>query len=240
MPTNIDIQADTTLRYMAQATNYDIGVPWAGGTDHLTGFETKAAQCQILLRCDFSGDIPALDDISAATLNLYVVWGQSSGLLPPDYTWKCDRIRRVWVEDEATDLIYTTGNNWGTAGAENVATDRGAPQDLQVGPAGGDIPCWWTFNVLAHVLDARLNHSDIFNAIIDPGFILIEEGYLYLCIEDRLNEDGHTPYLSITHEGAPPAGAPRNQGHIFCSRLGLPSLPDGWLRRRGLLVPVGA
>jgi hypothetical protein len=208
MPTLVDIQADTTIRYLAQTVNYDLGVPWIGGDFHWTGFETKEAQTQVLYRCDFSGDVTAGHTIDEALLYLYVTTAQSSGFTTEDYTWKCDRIRRAWVEDEATDLVYTTGNNWGTAGAENAATDRGAPQDLQLGPVAATIPCWWVFDVTEHCVLARSDYDDVFNAIIDPGFALLGElDFLWLGIEDRLDEAGHTPYLSITHSGEEPPPA---------------------------------
>lgn len=204
---------DTTIRFMSAGSNY-----WYGVTDgeHWTGWETKTSQTQILYRCDFSAEVQAGDDVDAATLYLYVAGVTSSGLAPEDWNWDCIRIRRngqnaatEWIEDEATDEDYCTDTAWGADGAEDTTTDRDAGLYVYtVGPA--DVPCWWTFDVTTLVQDARANHNDVFDVIIDPGFTPIgENDYLYLRIPDALNETT-PPYLSITHSAAaPPTFVPR-------------------------------
>lgn len=203
------LDEDTTIRYLARETNYDAGV--APGYTHNTGWETKESQTQILYRCDFSAEVTGGHGIDAATLYLYVETVSWAGpeLEASDYTWKCDRIRRngqggatEWIEDEATNLIYATGSNWGTEAAENLTTDRDVTdQALALGPANAAVPCWWSFTVTDLVQDARDNYNDVFDVIIDPGFVVLEDEALYLRITRRETE-GFEPYLSITHSGA--------------------------------------
>lgn len=58
--------------------------------------------------------------VTAATLYLYV---ESAKIAAPPQTHTLRKLLRDWVEGEATWNIYSTGNNWATAGALNN-TDR--------------------------------------------------------------------------------------------------------------------
>ena len=73
-----------------------------------------------LIKFDLSG-LPADAIISSAVLSLWCVTDKSSHAR----TFRVYRVKRDWVEDEATWNIYSTGNNWQTSGAAG-ANDREA------------------------------------------------------------------------------------------------------------------
>ena len=57
--------------------------------------------------------LPANAVISSATLSLYATTDESNNAR----TFRVFRLKRAWVEAQATWNIYSTGNNWSTAGA---------------------------------------------------------------------------------------------------------------------------
>lgn len=80
-----------------------------------------AAIERALIKFDLSS-IPAGAVINSATLSIVPFTDNSSNA--SDYT--VYRVLRAWIETQATWNVYTTGNNWGTAGAGNTTTDREA------------------------------------------------------------------------------------------------------------------
>lgn len=66
--------------------------------------------------------IPAGSTIIDATLNLVV----QNDFSDNSRTMQAYRLSRAWVFNQATWNVYSTGNNWGTAGAANTSTDREA------------------------------------------------------------------------------------------------------------------
>jgi len=102
---------DTWLRENATTTNYGsettVFVADASGADFHGCFKFPGLS-----------NISASAIVSAAVLNIYQVTGGASSTYCDIY-----RLLRDWVEGEATWNIYSTGNNWGTAGGIN-ATDR--------------------------------------------------------------------------------------------------------------------
>lgn len=69
-----------------------------------------------------NGTIPAGSTINSATLRLYKL----TDFTDNDRTASVYRMLRSWVENQATWNVYSTGNSWGTAGADNTTTDREA------------------------------------------------------------------------------------------------------------------
>jgi hypothetical protein len=76
-----------------------------------------------VIRFDLSS-IPAAAQVSSATLSL---WLSSAGSLRAsnDRAIRLYRIKRNWVESQVSWNVYSTGNNWQTAGC-NGANDREA------------------------------------------------------------------------------------------------------------------
>ena len=71
-----------------------------------------------LIKFDLSS-IPASAHIMSATLSLWT----SGDYCDTAHTLQLYRSLRAWVESQATWNIYSTGNNWGTAGSGNSTTD---------------------------------------------------------------------------------------------------------------------
>ena len=71
-----------------------------------------------LIKFDLSS-IPANATIVSATLSLWTAADFSTNAR--DY--KIYRVKRAWVEANATWNVYTTGNSWGTVGCSNTSTD---------------------------------------------------------------------------------------------------------------------
>ena len=90
-----------------------------------------------LLKFTGLSNIPAAAIITNATLYLYVQDQAAAA-----HTAAVRRLLRNWVETEATWNIYSTGNNWATAGGRGAGTDRvdAASASLNM-PAATDV---WT------------------------------------------------------------------------------------------------
>lgn len=74
-----------------------------------------------IIQFDLS-DIPAGSVVNSATLSLRAKSDASSNAR----TFRVYRVLRNWVVGEVTWNVYSSGNNWGTAGCGNTTTDREA------------------------------------------------------------------------------------------------------------------
>ena len=63
---------------------------------------------------------PASAIASSAVITLYLNSEASSSAVTMDFY----KVLRNWVEGQATWDVYSTGNNWGTAGCADTTTDR--------------------------------------------------------------------------------------------------------------------
>jgi len=66
---------------------------------------------------------PANAIVSLAQLYLYNAQADAAST---DIVMDIYPVLRAWVESQCTWNVYTTGNNWGTAGCNNTTTDREA------------------------------------------------------------------------------------------------------------------
>lgn len=73
-----------------------------------------------LIKFDISS-IPPGSKINSATLTIY---SDGQDLSDVSRTMRVYRVLRAWDETQSTWNVYTTGNNWGTAGCGNTTTDR--------------------------------------------------------------------------------------------------------------------
>ena len=71
-----------------------------------------------LIRFDISS-IPSGATINSVTFSVWIFGDLSSNAR----NWSLYRILRNWVTAEATWNVYSSGNNWGTAGCSDAATD---------------------------------------------------------------------------------------------------------------------
>lgn len=100
--------SDTRLNPSATTTNYD--------TETSTG-SAASDNTAILLKFDIGSTGIVAADVVSADLRVY---GESRGF---QHDMTVYRALRNWVSNQATWNIYSTGNNWGTAGATNSSTD---------------------------------------------------------------------------------------------------------------------
>ena len=98
------------MRQANPTVNFGLGNPLA-----IVG--AAGAERASLLKFDLSL-LPATPLPTLVVLSIYCSV-YASALVPNVY-----RVFRVWVEDQATWNVYSTGNNWGTAGCKNTTTDR--------------------------------------------------------------------------------------------------------------------
>lgn len=101
---------DTHISDAAPTTNY-------GTSDEIVVGElaTVVQTNRSLIKFDLSS-IPSGATISSAVLSLWT----KTDYATDNSTFKVHRVKRNWVEAQATWNIYSTGNNWGTAGADHA------------------------------------------------------------------------------------------------------------------------
>lgn len=139
---------DAMLLSQVPIENYGTNAALAVGDDH----PTVSLAYRSLIAFDLSA-IPAGSTITSAMLSLWEVGAGSSGGGPASWAVELRRILMNWVEAQATWNIYSTGNNWGTAGCGN-ATDRvagvSASRTLD-GTAAADFVNWSGAGMVADV-----------------------------------------------------------------------------------------
>ena len=105
---------DTYIGQFVPTSNYGTEVIIEVGVDN----RGAGADCTILIKFDLSS-IPAGSAITSATLSLWTEADYATN----GNTYSLYRSLRAWSESQATWNVYTTGNNWGLAGAYGTATD---------------------------------------------------------------------------------------------------------------------
>jgi hypothetical protein len=102
---------DTQVNSFAPTTNYGTG------TDFRVGNETNVDNPTFrgLLKFDFSkGTNPPTRGATVSSATLYLT--QTGEDSVNNRTLRVYRLKRAWVEAQATWNVYSTGNNWSTAG----------------------------------------------------------------------------------------------------------------------------
>ena len=139
---------DAQIYSGAATTNYGTNVACGSG-DFGSG---AAVLAHGLFAFDVSG-IPAGAIVTSVTLSLWETTAASSGGAPASWAQELHRLLRDWVEAEATWNVYSTGNNWSTAGATNAA-DRAAAVSASLtmdGTAAGAFVDWSGAGLVADV-----------------------------------------------------------------------------------------
>ena len=103
LDTSIVQNAPTDASYGTSA------VLWANGY-------TATYVLGLLIKFNLSS-VPSINNLISATISLYC------SSFDADIHVDCYRVLRAW-DETATWNVYTTGNNWGTAGCNNTSTDR--------------------------------------------------------------------------------------------------------------------
>ena len=182
---------DCFLYSVAATTNYATGDLLIGESN------ADAAVARSLLQFDLSS-IPTGVLITSATLTLTFA-EDGNYRATNSRTARVYRVLRNWVESEATWNIYSTGNNWGTAGCANTSTDRGA---TDIGTAS-----FSTGNSANETVVFTLNAANIQEMIgggsfTNNGFLIKvdteSDDLFYFCSSGEATES-YRPKLTITY-----------------------------------------
>ena len=129
---------DTFLHRDTATTNYGTNTSLFIGNN---GGGTNTYRTLIKFAGLSDGTVPQSSNIISATLSLYC-YAEASGNAR---TLRVYRSKRVWVEAQATWNIYSTGNNWATAGGFGAddceQTDIGS-RDFSATEATGAYKDW--------------------------------------------------------------------------------------------------
>lgn len=105
---------DTTLRDSNPTTNY-------GADAFITiGLNSGVSLRRSLIRFDLEQGTNPPDTYQTATAGTITIYCETYNSTRTVELYKC---LRPWVENQATWNIYSTGNNWGTAGCDDVVND---------------------------------------------------------------------------------------------------------------------
>jgi len=163
------------------------------------------------LRFTGISSIPAGSTITAVSLFLWKtndnIFAGDGGSTVPN-TFEIRRSLRAWVETQATWNIYSTGNNWGTAGGSNTTdrsstlsgsqatafdTDVGAYKEIALNATGiADVQGF---------LDGTLTNNGWRFGLADESGTGDSAGQYQVFTSDN-GTNGHRPYLQVTYTAA--------------------------------------
>jgi Disaggregatase related repeat len=124
-----------------EGTNVDLEIGKYGAGDH------RHALIKFSGLSNISGPVT----VSSATLFLYFATGTGSAR-----TYGARRLLRNWVEAQATWNIYSTGNNWTTAGGLSDGNDRIA-SETGTGVMGVTVDQYYSITGLAADVEGWIN-----------------------------------------------------------------------------------
>jgi hypothetical protein len=142
-------------------TNGDFAILDNFGTTQYLYVVTGSSIWNSLLKFDLSA-IPATATVLSAKIEL-TLWKDYYFDVPA--TLSLYRCKRAWVETEANWVVYSTGNAWGTYGAENTTSDRDAA-------AIGTITTAWSNSAIEISLNIALVQAMIDGSFANNGFVL--------------------------------------------------------------------
>lgn len=131
--------------------------------------------------------------VSASSINLYAT--VNSGFT---ITVEARKLLRNWVETESTHNIYSTGNNWTTAGAQGNGTDRNTTASSSTS-VNNTVSEYKAFS------GAQLNtdcENDINGSTTHYGHVLERSDGVtatLITFASQSGTDGQRPYLSVTY-----------------------------------------
>lgn len=182
------LELDTKLAEIAATTNYGSGTTVEmGRTAAKAGYDVH-----FLFRRDLSGlgeGKEAGSDVVSAYLKLYVELVSGN---PESSTFPLYRCLRNTVEGEATWTIYSTGNNWGTAGGLGSGTDFDSGDSASfTGPSGTG---WLSIDITDWIKDILDNHSGDANGIIHSPEV--NSRYFRIRTKEYAGTD-YDPYIEV-------------------------------------------
>lgn len=193
--------AETQIAEGSPTTNY-------GSDDYIevTKYFTSDWRNSLLKFTGLSG-IPAGSTITAVSIFLYQY---NADLANGTYVVSAKRMLRNWVEAQATWNVYSTGNNWTTAGAFGDATDRVAA--VSFASAGLDL----SMGAYKELVGNSTGIADVQN-MLDGGYNnygwLLERtdgsnDFAFRQFRSSAHVDGQRPYMLVTYTEPSPSVAP--------------------------------
>lgn len=151
-----------------------------------------------LVKFDLSS-IPTNARVSSATLSLYCATDESSNAR----TFRVYRSLRAWVETEATWNIFSTGNNWQTAGGFGANDTEQTDIGTRAFTATETLNAYKDFTLTASAVEEMIQGLFTNNGFFVKGDTESDDAYLF----DTREAAGTTkdPKLAIVWRG--PAGA---------------------------------
>jgi len=121
MPSPLTIQPDATAGKDCALVNDDPTSCYGANSQLYCGVGSAGAGK--LRRSLVAFDVSAVPAGATVTNVVASLWEHSAGGSVPGRTLSMYRVLRNWVEAQATWNIYSTGNNWGTAGCAHDDVD---------------------------------------------------------------------------------------------------------------------
>ena len=179
---------DTWIRSSAATTNYGTNVYLRIGESNVATDVDR-----VLIKFDFSS-IPTGSNASASALSLTIDADESDNTRTVDVF----RVKRLWVETEATWNNYSTGNAWQTAGGAG-ANDRDAIAScsLSLGTSETGTKSWtaWTFADLNAMFGASPSYAN--NGFLMQAQTETNDAYRYHSSGNATA--GNRPNMTITY-----------------------------------------
>lgn len=177
---------DTELSSAAPTTNAETG------TTYYASKYSVGDHRNIVIKFGGLSNITGPVTVSAATLYLYYLTGAADVVVS---LYEC---LRAWVEAQATWNIYSTGNNWGTAGGTN-ASDRGSV--IGTGTNGGSLAAGYyayTGSGLVTLVQGWINLTTTNNGLHLERTDGADDNK-YNQFTSSEGTDGQRPYLDVTY-----------------------------------------
>ena len=133
----------THIKENSPTTNYGTTSP-VESTKYGTGDHTHT-----LVKFSGISSLPAATTINAAALMMYATSVQHYTGGDLTQTISARRVLLSWNESQTTWNVYTTGNNWGTAGCLSDGADRVASASSSVTGNNASDNVWKTFSGMA-------------------------------------------------------------------------------------------
>lgn len=189
-----------TGSHLAEINQADPTTPYYDGSQGRVKLGTGANEERSFVEFDLPGAITGPVTVSSATLRVYKTDGNDiSGSNLEAYL-----LRRNPVHNQATWNVYSTGNNWGTAGAKNTTTDIVSPASVtQTGPGTSTGYVALTSATLATDIETAINA-----AATTIGWVIAStDAFTRIVLAaDQAGTAAQRPYLEFTYTAG--GGAP--------------------------------
>jgi hypothetical protein len=190
--------ADTDLQKASPTNNFGSSLDLvSGGLGMNSGFDVR----RILLKFDFSGQIPPQAVINSATLTVNVIFHLPAGGMGPDSTFGLRRVLQDWNETEATWNNRSSTNAWSSPGAAGTGDSISTASSTVFVSALGSYVFPSTTALMADVQEYVANPGKNFGWLLMSESEAPQTARHFASREDPVN----TPYIVVDYSPPPPA-----------------------------------